>query len=240
MKTQRLKDWPSFNRWVLRFSSQSSQRQSQFLFRGHADASWTLEPTLDRSHRFLNDAYRRRYIEDSIEIFYREVVAIGGHTDLRHDQSVFELLARHHGLPSALLDWSRSPYIASFFAFERASERPAGLVAIFVLDRAGLELDDDDLELIDETELIRQNPRALRQRGVFLRVATIRRSVEDLLHHSLTKLLLPASEQDLALKNLDTMRISAVELFGDLDSAARTAAYRMSSLLAASPEGRLT
>jgi hypothetical protein len=154
-----------------------------------------------------------------LDEFRREVIVLGHQT--ADDSSRMEILARHLGLWSQLMDWTASPYIAAYFAFERI-DPGVRHVAIWLLDRARIDVADFELEFIDDLNLIRFNRRALQQRGAFLRVRSVSRPLEALLAPGLIQIILPASLRRNVLEELARMTIDATDLFQDLDGAART------------------
>src|SRR5262249_31968339 len=99
--------------------------------------------------------------------------------------------------------------------------------AIWMLDRAKLE-PVPAVAIIDEHLLLRFNQRAIRQRGVFVRLAT-GAALEELVGNALTKFLIPGREGRAALEELDEMTINATYLFPDMEGAARTAHFRVGS-----------
>lgn len=219
--------WQEFRTSLFRYASKDRQRREQLVFRGHADADWQLQTTLDRDRTFTGDDDRAAHVTALLMEFRGEAIRLGLDETQLPDGEALELLARHHGLPSPLLDVTESPYVAAFFACDFWSKPKSGRVAIWMIDRARFPTHERGLDIIDDKELVRFNRRAIQQRGQFVRVATVREPLEKLLDHALVKFVVPANDQAVALADLDEMGVNSTSLFGDLDGAARTARSRL-------------
>jgi hypothetical protein len=128
-------------------------QNSPLLFRGQRSSSWRLETTLEQVRKRM--LYRDYYqiidkIRPQIESLMNTDWSIPPYPDVERlvtnydelslalwagDRPAYAYMAylRHHGFPSPLLDWSRSLYVAAYFAFANACKHGDESVAIFVL-----------------------------------------------------------------------------------------------------------
>lgn len=127
-------------------------RSSPILFRGQQSADWKLDTTLERSlhDEGVLDYYRlilrlKTEIEISTNRKWPSEPSFTALQKVASEYDSFQLAMsdfphyaymaylRHHGFPSPLLDWSRSPFVAAYFAFRE--DRPyQSKVAIYAYD----------------------------------------------------------------------------------------------------------
>lgn len=90
-----------------------------WLSRGHARGYGTLTPSIDRPPRVgLGRAEKLGLERCSIEAF-RSSATVFAHEGERlamTDDPIALTVLQHYGVPTRVLDWSRSPFIAAFFA----------------------------------------------------------------------------------------------------------------------------
>ncbi|WP_345256632.1 FRG domain-containing protein [Flaviaesturariibacter amylovorans] len=119
-----LTHWSDFRNLVDKLSE-------NWVFRGQAEAAWDLQNTIERT-----DFIRLR---PEIEAEFMAEFQRGARNYLTRDQipeHLIEWLAlmQHHGAPTRLLDFTKSPFIAAYFAFEIALAEGGGNVAIWAIN----------------------------------------------------------------------------------------------------------
>ncbi len=230
---------------------------SDFLFRGQANSSWHLKATLERytgeEECNLLDYYQTmRKIKPQIETFtdrhwelpsreqYDEWLDKEDSLLSRWPGYDFMIYLRHHGFPSPLLDWTRSPYIASYFAFQSAKEKN-GYVSIYALlenTGKGMSYCWDSPNIWSLGPDIHSHPRHFIQQSDYTICAILRNQQYYYVPHEnvginsrreqnlLWKFNVPVTCRLKILKHLDTMNVNGFSLFSTEESLVETAALR--------------
>ena len=253
-----IKDWAHFesatSRIVEDFVARTNSGERYFtdpLFRGQANTSWPLVTTLERfsSKPWSITSYNRLLSSvlpavTSLTARTWPLAPNGSVNESHHGvppSYEFMIYLRHFGFPSPLLDWTRSPYVAAFFAYATHPPATCEAVAIFAFREYvghGKEVSDDRARIIglgpyavtherhyaqqcqytickkraDNSYLYCNHEEALGDRVV----------PQDLL----TKYIIPVTERGQFLRKLESMNIHAFSLFRDEGSLMHTLAYR--------------
>lgn len=251
MKTTVLTSWSQFMDLTTELDG--------WAFRGQQRADWLLEGSLSR--------YMRAYIEDkeawrsreerAIRIFRRKAHNFLVHTDLLTNDLRCLALMQHHGAPTRLLDFTKSPFVAAFFALERAVDESA----VFALNTPALwnnraypkenaKLTRDVIDPRIQGNLDRyffcntnsviwfgepteMDDRIVAQSGTFVVPGVIDRSVKEILdgydtdEELLHKIVIPSSLRVEAMKWLYRMNLTNASLFPGLDGLARSIALEL-------------
>jgi hypothetical protein len=147
MEIIEVKSWKALEEEILKLQEFHNKKKqathlavSDLLFRGHSDAEWPLNTTLERytANKVSFKEYHNylEAIKPAIESYTGRIWDLidmnsFDNIDLRKEYSGYSMMiyVRHHGFPSPLLDWTLSPYIAIYFAL--SSNKEDGNAALY-------------------------------------------------------------------------------------------------------------
>jgi len=260
MKEEKLKSWEQFREISCQMIRDARERREEGdgscmdypLFRGVRDSTKPLESSLQS----LGKAGELDEYWHTIKIVRKEVETVTGKKwslepnmlpkvppTRECDVPAYEFMAylRQNGFPSPLLDWTKSPYIAAFFAFRDIYCSPADkeYVSIFAYrewceGEDGYASQDPRIHRIGPT-IATFPTHYLQQSEYSVCVRTIRNredekiqfaKYEDVKGDELIKYSIPMSEQNKVLRELDSMNITAYSLFDSEPSLMDTLAVR--------------
>lgn len=265
MQTVDLATWEDFEAHIQALAIRRAESRrgiatyvSEQLFRGHASSDWALETTLERFTGQLTSllSYYRTICKtrpivatftdktwDDLPDMENYEKQIGDEQRLlpgRFPAYAYLVYLRHHGFPSPLLDWTKSPYVAAYFAFRDVSSN-AKKVAIYAFCEftTGHKIGSGNApEITGLGPYVQSHRRHFQQQSAYT-ICTVcqngqlvyarhqdvfDRANED--QDELIKFVLPASERLKVLQNLDLHNINAYSLFGSEDSLMETVAIR--------------
>lgn len=216
--------------------------KTQLIFRGHRRYDWPLTPSLGRfdSRKIIT----QEVAETQLALFRRAVRGRISDRSLVEEGEDNELwsVGQHHGLFTPLLDWTYSPYVALFFAFEgedRTGELNNQYRAIYVLNKTHVEADDKcpNVHVLEPRK--DDHGRLVNQAGLFTYSSygnTLENFLIESLHEEvlqgvnedeevgelakyLCKIYIPNDERAECLRHLRMMNVHHASLFPDLIGA---------------------
>ena len=230
----RLSSWKYFSDCV----NQELLDHTSYVFRGHADATWKLEPTLDRIVKTPTSPKRDLHLE---KFKYEVRGRRGPNPPSIEDENDWWALGQHHGLHTPLLDWTESPFVALYFAASSAQKIKTSTLAVFAFFQSSAMKFNAEIESNPNIELINkrkptvkivkplsdENSRLVSQRGLFTRGPNNMDLEEWVKKHNtykgaemtMIKIEIPTKGIQDCLRYLNRMNINHSTLFPDLSGA---------------------
>jgi hypothetical protein len=229
-----LSTWDQFREWAV------DQRPHRYIFRGQRYPK-KLVSTFHRTWRkdlswWIGDDVPRVFGPIADQVGYP--LQIG---DRNHNTAIWSLL-QHHGYPTPMLDWSFSPFVAAYFAFQDVDPEQQESPRIFVFDQAAwAERYGRGMFIVDiappQLVVLESLPAGNRRTGPQQSLSTVvnvadiesfvrEREAADGLSY-LTACDLPAGDKPRIMRELELMGITYGSLFPGIDGVCRDMRNRL-------------
>lgn len=124
---------------------------NNFLYRGHASAGWKLESSLERIIGKKWSSEEARKFEDFSLAHFKSKFHLYDTANAQPTSKLAWLsIMQHYGVPTRLLDFTESPYIALYFALENYNPQWGEDLAVLavdytaVMDKSILQISESD------------------------------------------------------------------------------------------------
>lgn len=239
--------WPDFATAIETsvYGQPGHHPDDRYIWRGQRRADWALTSSLERLCQRLGLRPSSELYAAHLEAFKAAARGRRGSNPPNLDENTWWALGQHWGLATPLLDWTRSPFAAAYFAFEDDDHDKTDHVAVYCLDTFAvlnrnkvLEEEEGDLGAqvtLDVFEpMSDENSRLVSQGGLFTRApvgADIESWVGAMFDEASTpvlrRFLLPQHCRRDCLIALRRANLSHLSLFPDLLGASRYSNLRL-------------
>lgn len=260
----RVDGWENFVRFCNGFARTGPASTTGYFFRGQSCSRWSLTPSLLRA--LSPNVTSERAIEIERRAL-REFVS-QGHLHLpasvvpaNDDPVDWWTLMQHHRAPTRLLDWTKSPYVAAYFAVCENLDDDGAIWMFFVREvqecmaarfgqneiskvRADYIIHPAARRQLFAVERATKSVRMVAQQGGFTICSQVLGDHERIIHScyaqphagKLLKLIIPRKRKRSFLKQLRAMNVTASSLYPGADGLGRSVQELV--LVDAAPDAR--
>lgn len=211
---------------IVKYILENCTRYNDSIFRGQSNHEWEIESTLSRNSKNI------QHITDienyQMAIFKQSMLGITEIDLNKVDENILWSIGQHYGLFTPLIDWTKSPYIALFFALQDNNQKnEKGSIFCIHTDILEKEQSENRLTSIKIIKTLDHlNKRIISQNGIFTRIP-LNQTLEKIINNENTKetelcykIIFSTKNRNIILEKLESMNINKRTMFPDNHGAA--------------------